>query len=153
MKEQPALNLPTAPLRTRQEGERMQVFDTLRQLWVALTPEEWVRQHFVHYLIEVKHYPYGRMGNEISLKVGEMKKRCDTVIYGKHGEPIIIVEYKAPHVAISQRVFDQTWRYNLPLHVPYIIISNGLQHYCLYFDYASNSYRFLNHIPTAEELM
>lgn len=153
MKDITALNLPPASLRTRQEGTRMQVFDILRQQWVALTPEEWVRQHFVHFLIEERNYPAGRMGNEISLKVGETKKRCDTVVYDKHGEPVIIIEYKAPSVAITQKVFDQTWRYNLPLRVPYIVISNGIQHYCLHIDYVHNVYHFLNHIPHTEEVM
>ncbi|MCQ2195980.1 MAG: type I restriction enzyme HsdR N-terminal domain-containing protein [Bacteroidaceae bacterium] len=141
------LNLPPAPLKTRQEGERTMVFDPLRKRYVALTPEEWVRQHFVHFLIMVKGYPASRIGNEISLKVGDMKKRCDTVVYDTQAKPLMIVEYKAPSVQITQKVFDQVWRYNLPLRVPYIIISNGLQHFCCKVDYENNKTEFLPEIP------
>ena len=141
------LNLPPAPLKTRQEGERTMVFDPLRKRYVALTPEEWVRQHFVHFLIMVKGYPASRIGNEISLKVGDMKKRCDTVVYDTQAKPLMIVEYKAPSVQITLKVFDQVWRYNLPLRVPYIIISNGLQHFCCKVDYENNKTEFLPEIP------
>lgn len=141
------LNLPDAPLRTRQDGDRTQVFDPLRRRYVALTPEEWVRQHFVHFLVSVKGYPAGRIANEVPLKVGQMQKRCDTVIYGPQADPLMIVEYKQPSVAITQKVFDQTWRYNLPLHVPYIIVSNGMQHYCCHIDYEQGKVEFLKDVP------
>lgn len=147
-----ALNLPAAPLRLQQKEGRTMVFDSVRKRYVALTPEEWVRQHFVHFLIEHKHYPEGRIGNEISLRVGDMNKRCDTVIYDRNARPLAIVEYKAPSVAITQRVFDQTWRYNMPLHVPYIIISNGLQHFCCKIDYATNQCKFLQDIPEYSQI-
>lgn len=147
-----ALNLPPAPLRTQSPKGRIQVFDVLRKRYVALTPEEWVRQHFVHFLVSLKKYPEGRMGNEISLQVGEMKKRCDTVVYDQNAHPLAIIEYKAPSVPITQKVFDQTWRYNLPLRVPYIIVSNGLQHFCCHIDYATGKGQFLADIPSYDEL-
>lgn len=146
------LNLPEAPLRTRQEEERTQVFDPLRRRYVALTPEEWVRQHFVHFLITEKGFPTGCIANEVPMMVGQMQKRCDTVVYGSQANPVIIIEYKAPSVPITQKVFDQTWRYNLPLHVPYIIISNGMQHFCCQIDYASGKTVFLKDIPNFQDL-
>lgn len=147
------LNLPPAQLKTKQEGERTLVFDVLRRRYVTLTPEEWVRQHFVHFLMSAKGYPQGCLGNEISLQVAEMKKRCDTVVYDTQARPLVIVEYKASSVAITQKVFDQTWRYNLPLRVPYIYISNGIQHFCCRIDYEKNTCEFLKDIPTYEEIM
>ena len=142
-----ALNLPAAPLRLQQKEGRTLVFDILRKRYVTLTPEEWVRQHFTHFLISHKKYPQGSIGNEISIQVGDMSKRCDTVVYDRNAQPLVIVEYKAPSVAITQKVFDQTWRYNLPLRVPYIIISNGLRHFCCKIDYTSNQCQFLTDIP------
>ena len=141
------LNLPEAPLKTKTEGNRTLVFDPLRQRYVTLTPEEWVRQHFTHFLMAQKGYPKGCLGNEISLLVAGNKKRCDTVVYDSQARPLVIVEYKAPHVAITQRVFDQTWRYNLPLRVPYIIISNGMQHFCCRIDYTTGHCEFLREVP------
>ena len=130
----------------------MQVFDVLRRRYVALTPEEWVRQHFVHFLIRHKGYPAALLGNEIPLKVGLMQKRCDSVLYGKDTKPVMILEYKATSVTITQKVFDQICRYNITLRVPYLIVSNGLQHYCCYVDYEKGTYRFLSDVPSYEDL-
>lgn len=146
------LNLPQAPLKTKKEGRHTLVFDPLRNRYVTLTPEEWVRQHFTHYLITQKGYPKGCIGNEISLRVADMKKRCDTVVYDVQARPLVIVEYKAPNVAITQSVFDQTWRYNLPLRVPYIIISNGMQHFCCHINYEKNACEFLKEVPEYNNL-
>ena len=148
----PALNLPNADLKTKQENGRPQVFDILRQRYVALTPEEWVRQHFVHFLISNKHYPKGRIANETALQVGEMKKRCDSVVYGSNAKPIVIIEYKSPSVAVTQRVFDQICRYNMKLQVPYLIISNGIQHFCCRINYDDRRYEFLTDIPDYENI-
>lgn len=148
----PTLNLPRTDLRLKQEEGRTSVFDVLRRRYVALTPEEWVRQHFVHFLIEHKAYPAACLGNEISLSVEGLKKRCDTVIYGPNARPLAIVEYKAATVPITQRVFDQTWRYNMPLRVPYIIISNGMQHFCCRINYETSTSVFLADIPTYETM-
>lgn len=146
------LTLPHAPLRTRTDAGHEQVFDPLRRRYVALTPEEYVRQHFVHYLCSVKGYPAGRIANEVPLKVGQMQKRCDTIIYDNKAKPLIIIEYKAPTIAITQKVFDQTWRYNFPLRVPYIIISNGLQHFCCQIDYEKGETKFLAELPNYFEI-
>ena len=124
----------------------------LRRRYVALTPEEWVRQHFVHYLITYKGFPRALMANEVQLCLNGTKKRCDTVLYKRDLTAQMIVEYKAPDVKITQAVFDQIGRYNLVLHVDYLVVSNGLRHYCCRMDYEHNTYRFLPDIPAYEAL-
>lgn len=146
------LNLPTYEYRLREQNGRQQIFDVLRRRYVALTPEEWVRQHFVHYLIENKGYPKGLLANEVELRVGEKHLRCDTVLYDKALHPKIIVEYKAPDIAITQKVFNQITVYNMLLHVDYLIVSNGMQHYCCQMDYEQNRYKFLSDIPNYDQL-
>ena len=141
------LNLPPYEVRVLEKAGRRMIFDTLRRKYVALTPEEWVRQHFVHFLMEHKGYPKGLLCNEIELKVGEKKLRCDTLLYDKELQPQMIIEYKAPDIEISQRVFDQITVYNMLLHVPYLIVSNGCQHYCCRMDYEHRRYAFLRDIP------
>ena len=119
---------------------------------MALTPEEWVRQHFVHYLVEHKGYPQGLLSNEVELKVGEKKMRCDTVLYDQALHPRMIIEYKAPTIPLQQKTFDQISVYNLLLKVDYLIVSNGLQHHCCKMDYDRRSYTFLETIPDYEKL-
>lgn len=128
------------------------IYDTLRRKYVKLTPEEWVRQHFVHMLVERKGYPGALMANEVALKVGEKQLRADTVLYDLRLRPRMIVEYKAPHVAITQAVFDQIATYNLLLRVDYLVVSNGLSHYCCRMDYENRQYRYLQDIPLYAEL-
>jgi hypothetical protein len=147
-----ALNLPPYAVKTRNEEGTTQIFDTLRQRFVALTPEEWVRQHFVHYLIEHKGYPHGLMGNEIELHIGDKKLRCDTLLYNKETAPRMIIEYKAPTIKLQQKTFDQISAYNLLLKVDYLIVSNGLQHYCCKMDYTNQKYFFLEDIPDYQNL-
>jgi len=141
------LNLPPYEIRVREKDGRRQIFDFLRRRYVALTPEEWVRQHFVHFLIEHKGYPKGLLGNEVELRIGEKRLRCDTLLYNKAAAPQMIVEYKAPEIVITQRVFDQITVYNHLLHVDYLIVSNGLQHFCCHMDYERHTYEFLRDIP------
>lgn len=147
------LNLPPFNIRLKQTDGRDQIFDVLRRRYVALTPEEWVRQHFVHYLLEQKGYPKGLLANEIELRIGEKKMRCDSVLYDNQLHPRMIIEYKAPHIALSQRVFDQISVYNMLLHVDYLVVSNGLQHYCCKMNYAQKRYTFLRAIPDYESLV
>lgn len=141
------LNLPPASLSTREVEGAVQVFDPLRQRFVALTPEEWVRQHFTAFLISVHGYPAGLMGNELSLTLNGTRRRCDTVVFDRSGRPWMIVEYKAPHVAVSQKTFDQIVRYNMVLQARYLVVSNGMSHYCCEIDYERHSYRFLPDVP------
>lgn len=142
-----ALNLPPYETKiTEKEGKR-QILDILRRSFVALTPEEWVRQHFVHYLLEHKGYPAALMANEVAIMLNGTKRRCDTVVYDRLLRPRAIIEYKAPEIKITKEVFAQISRYNLKLKVEYLIISNGLQHYCCRMDYEKQSYTFLQEIP------
>ena len=146
------LNLPQYEINiTENHGKRM-IFDFLRRKHVALTPEEWVRQHFTHYLVEHKGYPKGLLGNEVELRIGDKKLRCDSILYNKVAQPQMIIEYKAPSVQIQQKTFDQISAYNLLLRVDYLIVSNGLQHYCCKMDYEQQKYCFLKDIPDYEKL-
>ena len=146
------LNLPTFDAKVIRKDGRTAIFDIIRRRYVALTPEEWVRQHFVLYLIEHKGYPRSLMANEVQLNLNHTRKRCDTVLYRRDLTAQMIVEYKAPDVEITQAVFDQIGRYNLVLHVDYLVVSNGLRHYCCRMDYAQNRYQFLPDIPPYEML-
>ena len=146
------LNLPPFDKKIIQDGDKVSIFDVIRRRYVALMPEEWVRQHFVHFLIDEKGFPLSHMSNEVQVKLNGMSRRCDTVLYDKSLQPILIAEYKAPTVDITQKVFDQICRYNIVLHVKYLIVSNGLSHYCCQIDYENGSYTFLPDIPTYEEL-
>ena len=146
------LNLPSFEIKLSGTKEQPRIFDILRHRYVALTPEEWVRQHFVHYLIEHKGYPAALMANEMSLCIGNKKLRADSVLYNRHLQPRMIMEYKAPTVEITQKVFEQIAAYNLLLHVDYLVVSNGLQHYCCRIDYDKRTYDFLQDIPTYESI-
>lgn len=147
------LNLPPFEIKLRGTKARPQIFDILRKKYIALTPEEWVRQHFVHFLVEHKGYPVALMANEIQLKVGEKTLRADSVLYSRDLKPKMIIEYKAPHIPITQKVFDQISIYNMLLHVDYLVVSNGLQHYICKMDYNDKKYLFLEDIPDYEELL
>ena len=146
------LNLPTFEMKVSGTKQQPKILDVLRRKYVAITPEEWVRQHFVHYLIEHKGYPAALMANEMSLSIGNKKLRADSVLYNRHLQPRMIMEYKAPTIEITQKVFEQIAAYNLLLHVDYLVVSNGLQHYCCKIDYENNSYSFLRDIPNYSEI-
>lgn len=147
MTEQPPLNLPPLELRLRIDEKILKVFDPLRSKYVALTPEEYVRQHFTAWMTGSLGYPASLMKNEVSLRLNNTRRRCDTVVFRSDGSPVVIVEYKAPTVAITQDVFDQIARYNMVLRSRYLIVSNGLRHYCCEMDYDNETYAFLPNIP------
>lgn len=147
-----ALNLPPFDARIDTKEGKHFILDVIRRRYVALTPEEWVRQHFVHYLITYKGFPRALMANEVQLCLNGTIKRCDTVLYKRDLTAQMIMEYKAPNVKITQAVFDQIGRYNLVLHVDYLVVSNGLCHYCCRMDYEHNTYRFLPDIPAYQAL-
>ena len=149
----PELNLPSFDKKVIQKEGKPFIFDIIRRQYVALTPEEWVRQHFVHFLISEKGYPQSLMANEVQLKLNGMSRRCDTVAYDRTLRPRVIVEYKAPTVNITQQVFDQICRYNMVLQVDYLIVSNGLTHYCCKVDNTTHTYTFLKDIPSYEEVV
>jgi len=146
------LNLPPYEKKITKKDDKPFILDVIRRQYVALTPEEWVRQNFVHFLIEYKGYPQSLMANEVQLKLNGMSRRCDTVVYDRTLRPRVIVEYKAPSVSITQKVFEQICRYNMVLQVDYLIVSNGLAHYCCRIDYPTRSYTFLQEIPEYKDL-
>lgn len=151
----PALNLPAAQLSLRECPDGiLRVHDPLRGRYVALTPEEWVRQHFTAWMTGVMGYPSSLMGNEVSLRLNGTSRRCDTVLFSRQGLlPLMIVEYKAPHIEITQKVFDQIARYNMVLHARFLCVSNGLRHYICEISPDSSSYRFLRSFPTYAQLL
>jgi len=146
------LNLPITDLKVVTKDGKAQVFDPLRRRYVALTPEEWVRQQFVGFLVRDKGYPASCIGNEVSITLNGTRKRCDTVVYDGNAQPALIVEYKAPQVEITQQVFEQISRYNISLRVKWLIVSNGLEHYCCRIDYEGGTYRFVEDIPSYGDL-
>lgn len=146
------LNLPKYEIRIGRKDGRLTIFDFLRRRYVALTPEEWVRQHFTHFLVEHKSYPQGLLANEVELSVGEKSLRCDSVLYDRELRPRMIIEYKAPHIKLTQKVFQQIATYNLLLHVDYLVVSNGIEHHCVKMDYENEKYLFLEDIPEYKNL-
>lgn len=147
-----ALNLPAFEYKIRQHEGKNQIFDPLRRKYVALTPEEWVRQHFANYLIVNKGFPAGRMSNECHINLNGLKRRCDTVLYDAYLKPLVIIEYKAPEIVISQAVFNQIAAYNMVLKVEYLIVSNGMNHYCCHMDYENQKVEYLDDIPSYNDL-
>ena len=147
-----SLNLPVFDTKIATRNGKNVIFDVIRRRYVALTPEEWVRQHFVHFLLAHKGYPQALMANEVQVQLNGTKKRCDTVLYRRDLTARMIVEYKAPEIEITQKVFDQITRYNMVLKVDYLIVSNGLNHYCCHIDYNTKTYLFLPEIPHYSEL-
>lgn len=147
------LNLPQYNINVRTIADgTTQIFDSLRGKFLVLTPEEWVRQHFVSFLINHKGFPAGLMANEVSLTLNGASRRSDTVVYNTSAQPLVIVEYKAPSVRITQKTFDQIVRYNMVFKAPYLIVSNGLNHYCCHIDLENRTYKFLPDIPSYQEL-
>jgi hypothetical protein len=146
------LNLPSYPFRLSEINGKAYIYDPLRRKSVRLTPEEWVRQHFVRFLITARSYPPERIANEVSINVNTTSKRCDTIVYDDYLKPLVIIEYKAPDVLISNDVFNQITRYNSALRVPYLMVSNGLTHYCCFMDYRTMESRFLDNIPDYTEI-
>lgn len=146
------LNLPPYEIKLGGSREHPQILDMLRHRYVALTPEEWVRQHFIHYLIGHLGYPAPLMANEVRLSVGQKQLRADSVLYDRNLRPRMIIEYKAPTVNITQKVFDQITAYNMLLHAPYLVVSNGMSHYCCKLGVSGDKYVFIDHIPRYDEL-
>ena len=144
------LNLPTYPFKLKRKGVITQIFDAIRKKYVVLTPEEWVRQNFLQFLIQNKNFPSSLIAVEIALKYNQLQKRADVLVYDKTGAPFLMVECKAPEVKITQDVFDQIARYNMSFKVKYLVITNGLNHFCCQMDYSANNYIYLENIPFFE---
>lgn len=146
------LNLPLFEAKISEQDGKRTIWDPIRKTWTALTPEEQVRQAFVSYLINYKGVPLSHIANEQTIDLNGMKRRCDSVVYNRAGNPAVIVEYKSPAVTITQKVFDQISRYNIVLRVDYLMVSNGLKHYCVRMNYDAGTYSFLTDIPDYSQL-
>lgn len=141
------LNLPPYPFKLTDDNGRLSIFDELRKKQIVLTPEEWVRQHFVQYLIREKGYPRALIKLEGGLKINGLAKRTDIVVFDTEGRKILLVECKAPAVKITQHTFDQAARYNMVHKVPIMAVTNGLAHYYCSIDHTLATYNFLQELP------
>ena len=147
------LNLPPFNIKVAEREGQTTIYDFLRHRYLRLTPEEWVRQHFTHFLVEHKGYPTALLANEVTIDVNGVARRCDSVLYkAAGGMPRMIIEYKAPHIHITQSVFKQIYSYNSVLRADYLIVSNGINHYCCHVDYDNMRVDFLKDIPNYIEL-
>lgn len=147
-----SLNLPEADIKVRTLNDEVQIFDVIRQLWLKYTPEEWVRQSIVHYLVHNQKFPASLISIEMPIKVNNMQRRCDIVAYINTGKPKMIVECKAPRIKISQKTLEQASQYNLTLKVPFLMVTNGFQHYVFKIDFEKGTTTQLNEIPYYELL-
>ena len=144
-----SLNLPPFEYKVKKQNGQVWIFDSIRKRYVVLTPEEWVRQHFIHFLIERKGYPAQLIAVEKEIQVCGMKRRFDIVCYDRQATPYLIVECKAPSVSLSQVVFDKALQYNLSISARFVAITNGCEHYCGEIS-GTNQFRGLPEIPDFE---
>ncbi|MEA3504468.1 MAG: type I restriction enzyme HsdR N-terminal domain-containing protein [Bacteroidota bacterium] len=146
------LNLPEFPIKIIEQDGRRKILDIIRKKYIVLTPEEWVRQNFIHFLIEEKNVPATLITVEETIKVNNLTKRVDIAVYNKQGKPMLLVECKSTSIKMSQKVFDQAVRYNMQLHVKYIIVTNGFEHFGCKIDYETQNYCYLTQIPDFNEI-
>jgi hypothetical protein len=146
------LNFPTYAFRVKGQEYERKIFDDVRKKYVALTPEEWVRQHIVRYLIKEKNYPSSLFAIETGTKYNHLAKRTDIVVYNPDREVVLLIECKAPGVTINQNPFNQIAMYNKDLHGKFLIVTNGLSHYCCEVDYEKGDHKFLVEIPDYESI-
>ncbi|MGB5273957.1 MAG: type I restriction enzyme HsdR N-terminal domain-containing protein [Flavobacteriaceae bacterium] len=142
-----ALNFPNYGFRLKSSENKIHIFDVIRKKFVVLQPEEWVRQHVLHYLMEDKKYPKSLINVEKQLTVNAIKKRYDVVIYNSNGQIDLLVECKSPSVNIDQQVFDQIARYNMKLNAQLLMVTNGIDHYYCRMDYEQEKYDFIKDVP------
>lgn len=147
----PPLNLPASDLRIDDATTPPRIFDPYRRIWVALTPEEWVRQNLLRFLTGRRGYPAGRTAVETTLRMGEASRRCDAVIYSADMTPLLLVECKAPSVAVTEETVAQIAAYNRVVRAPLLLLSNGQTHFCCRIDFANGSFAFLDDIPPYAE--
>ena len=141
------LNFPTYSFRFKNSENKVSIFDEIRKKFILLTPEEWVRQHVIHFLLQDKNYPKSYINVEKLIKINDLSKRYDGVVFQPNGEIFLLIECKAPEVAISQQTFDQIARYNLVLKAKYLMVTNGLNHYFCQMDFENEKYVFLKALP------
>ena len=141
------LNFPTYSFRFKNSENKVAIFDEIRKKFIILTPEEWVRQHTVQFLLQDKNYPKSYLNVEKILKINELSKRYDIVVFQPNGAIFLLIECKAPEVNITQKTFDQIARYNLTLKAKYLMVTNGLNHYFCQMDFEKEQYVFLEELP------
>jgi len=141
------LEFPTYSFRFKNSENKVAIFDEIRKKFIIITPEEWVRQHVVQFLLQEKKYPKSHINVEKLLKINDLNKRYDIVVYNPDGSIFILVECKAPEIKISQHTFDQIARYNMTLKSEYLMVTNGLNHYFCKMDYEKEQYDFLSELP------
>jgi hypothetical protein len=146
------LNLPPFTPKVQKTDGKSTIFDVIRKKYVALTPEEWVRQHLINYFINHLGYPRSLISVESGLQYNQLAKRTDVVVYSREGSPLLLAECKSFKVSLSDRVFEQSAIYNSSLRAPYLLISNGLVHYCCYLDHQKSTYTFLGEVPAYLDL-
>jgi hypothetical protein len=147
------LNFPLFEFKVRNQNNRQEIFDPARHKYVTLTPEEWVRQHVISFLLINKGYPISIIGVEKQLLLNKKTKRFDLVVYKRNANPLLLVECKAPGVEITEKTFDQAARYNMLLKADYFLITNGLEHYSCRIDYENKQYIFIEEIPDYGEII
>ncbi|MEP3210142.1 MAG: type I restriction enzyme HsdR N-terminal domain-containing protein [Maribacter sp.] len=141
------LNFPAYEFRFKNSENKVQIFDVIRKKFVVLQPEEWVRQHLIHYLISEKNYPKSLINVEKQLEINGLKKRYDVVVFNSDGSIAILAECKAPDIAITQTTFNQIAQYNMNLKANYLMVTNGLEHFYCKIDFEQEKYAFLKDIP------
>jgi hypothetical protein len=141
------LNFPTYSFRFKNSENKVSIFDSVRKKFILLTPEEWVRQHVVEFLLVEKKYPKSLINVEKIVKVNGMNKRYDAVVFNSDGSIFLLIECKAPEITIDQKTFDQIARYNLSLNAQYLMVTNGLNHYFCQMDFENEKYTFLKELP------
>ena len=141
------LNFPTYSFRFKNSENKVSIFDEIRKKFIVLTPEEWVRQHVIHYLLQDRNYPKSYINVEKLIKVNGLSKRYDGIVFKPNGDIFLLIECKAPEVPISQDTFDQIARYNLELKAQYLMVTNGLNHYFCQMDFENEKYVFLKELP------
>ncbi len=146
------LNLPNYPLKVTQKGDVFFIFDEIRKKHLVLTPEEWVRQHFIHYLIQEKKFPQSLLQIEGGLNLNQTKKRSDILVYTNLGEKLMVIECKAPNIAVTQATFDQASRYNSVYKSRWLVVTNGLNHYYAKIDHAKGQFSFVRDLPNYKDL-
>ena len=146
------LNLPSYQFNLIVENKKTKIFDAIRKKFLVLTPEEWVRQHIIQFLIEEKGFPKSLIAVEQGLKLNGLQKRADILVYSKIGHPLFMVECKAPQIKIDQKVLDQIGRYNITFKLPYLLVTNGMEHYCAKVNFETKKFSFLYDIPNYDKL-
>lgn len=145
------LNLPVAPLVISEVEGRAYVFDLIRKKNILLTPEEWVRQHFLHFLIQILHYPKPLCSVERGLRYNKLMKRTDITVYDRKGNIFLVVECKAAHIPLSQKTLEQAATYSFSLKAKHLVVTNGLQNFCCKIDYEAKKYSFLENLPAFDQ--